>query len=329
LAILEVEGLKVHFRTGAEAVRAVDDVSFSLVRGETLAIVGESGSGKSVTANAVMRLLPRAQTRVAGAIRFDGRDLMALPERSMAQLRGDRIGMVFQEPMTSLNPVLSIGTQITETLRRHKGLTMRAALDRAVEMLAAVGISEPGRRIAEYPHQLSGGMRQRVMIAIAICCDPDILIADEPTTALDVTIQAQILDLLAELKRRTGTSIIFITHDLGVVAEIADRILVMYAGRKIEESATSDLFEQPMHPYTRGLLASMPRLRGGSDAGPARLHEIPGLIPLQSFGAAGCNFAERCVRAEAVCRENSPPPLLVRPGHMSACHFSDIGTASS
>ena len=327
MAILEVEGLKVHFRTGAGAVRAVDDVSFTLGRGETLAIVGESGSGKSVTANAVMRLLPQAQTRLAGAVRFDGRDLMALPERSMARLRGDRIGMVFQEPMTSLNPVLTIGTQIAETLRRHKGLPRRAALDRAVEMLAAVGISEPGRRIGDYPHLLSGGMRQRVMIAIAICCEPDILIADEPTTALDVTIQAQILDLLATLKRRTGTSIIFITHDLGVVAEIADRIMVMYAGRKVEEAAASDLFAGPKHPYTRGLMASMPRLRGVSDDAPARLSEIPGLIPLRSFGAAGCNFAERCAQAEAVCREAAPAPLAVGPGHLSACHFTGANGA--
>ncbi len=233
MALLEVENLQTHFRTPDGIVRAVDGVSFAVGRGETVAIVGESGSGKSVTANSILRLIPQPPGRIAGRVRFEGEDLLALPERAMRGIRGNRISMVFQEPMTSLNPVLTVGRQIAEPLRLHQRLGRRAVAERAVEMLNLVGIAEPHRRAAEYPHQLSGGMRQRVMIAIALACNPQLLIADEPTTALDVTIQAQILDLMADLKRRVGAAIIIITHDLGIVAEIAERVIVMYAGRKI------------------------------------------------------------------------------------------------
>src|SRR5882672_1127369 len=279
MALLEIDNLQTHFRTPDGVNRAVDGVSFHVNEGETLAVVGESGCGKSVTAMSILRLVPQPPGRIAGSVRFQDKELLHLSEREMRGIRGKDISMIFQEPMTSLNPVLTVGRQIGETLRLHEGLDGKVAETRAVEMLTLVGIPEPRRRVHDYPHQLSGGMRQRVMIAIALACNPKLLIADEPTTALDVTIQAQILDLMADLKSRVGAAIILITHDLGVVAEIAERVMVMYAGRKVEEAKVADLFRAPRHPYTQGLLASVPKL-GASVAGKAtRLAEIPGVVP--------------------------------------------------
>jgi peptide/nickel transport system ATP-binding protein len=326
MALLDVENLQTHFRTPDGIVRAVDGVSFAVERGETVAIVGESGSGKSVTANSILRLIPQPPGRIAGRIRFEGEDLLALPERAMRDIRGNRISMVFQEPMTSLNPVLTVGRQIAEPLRLHQRLGRREVAERAVEMLSLVGIAEPHRRAAEYPHQLSGGMRQRVMIAIALACNPRLLIADEPTTALDVTIQAQILGLMADLKRRVGAAIVIITHDLGVVAEIAERVIVMYAGRKVEEAPVANLFRTPRHPYTQGLLAAVPRLGaslGASpDGGAARLTEIQGTVPDLKQRIAGCVFASRCGEARDVCRAVAPALEEKAPGHVAACHFA-------
>src|SRR5499426_3265473 len=259
MALLEIENLQTHFRTPEGVNRAVDGVSFTVEAGETVAIVGESGCGKSVTAHSIMRLVLQPPGKIAGTIRFQDIDLLQLDERAMREIRGNQISMVFQEPMTSLNPVLSVGQQIGEALRLHQNLGRRAAERRAIEMLSLVGIAEPERRAREYPHQLSGGMRQRVMIAIALACNPKILIADEPTTALDVTIQAQILDLMADLKERLGTAIVLVTHNLGVVAGLADRVLVMYAGRVAEEAPVLELFDHPQHPYTVGLLGAIPR----------------------------------------------------------------------
>ncbi|MFL5141540.1 MAG: ABC transporter ATP-binding protein, partial [Microvirga sp.] len=291
MALLDVENLQTHFRTPDGVNRAVDGVSFQVKEGETLAIVGESGCGKSVTANSILRLIPEPPGKIAGAIRFQGRDLLALPERAMRDIRGNDISMIFQEPMTSLNPVLTIGRQLCETLRLHEGIERRAAEDRAVEMLNLVGIPEARRRLREYPHQLSGGMRQRVMIAMALACNPKLLIADEPTTALDVTIQAQILDLMRDLKRRIGAAIVLITHAPGVVAEDAERVMVMYAGKKVEEAPVAALFRSPRHPYTQGLLGAVPKL-GSSLAGEAtRLAEIPGLVPSLKARLRGCVFA--------------------------------------
>ena len=322
MALLDVDNLQTHFRTRDGIVRAVDGVSFAVESGETVAIVGESGSGKSVTANSILRLVPEPPGRVAGRISFAGQDLLKLDERAMRAIRGNRISMVFQEPMASLNPVLTAGFQIAEPLRLHQRLGRREAAERAVELLDLVGIAEPRRRAREYPHQLSGGMRQRVMIAIALACTPQLLIADEPTTALDVTIQAQILELMADLKRRTGTAIILITHDLGVVAEIAERVIVMYAGRKLEEAGTRDLFRTPRHPYTRGLIAAVPRL-GSSLAGPAaRLTEIPGTVPDPRARIRGCVFASRCREAQDVCRAVVPALEVKAPSHTAACHFA-------
>src|ERR1700726_690245 len=267
MALLEVQNLQTHFRTPEGINRAVDGVSFHVTEGETLAIVGESGCGKSVTAMSLMRLIPEPPGKIAGSVRFQDKDLLQVSEREMASIRGNHISMVFQEPMTSLNPVLTVGRQIGETLRLHQHLGRKAVAERAVDMLNLVGIAEPGRRAGEYPHQLSGGMRQRVMIAIALACNPKLLIADEPTTALDVTIQAQILDLMADLKKRVGAAIVLITHDLGVVAEIAERVMVMYAGRKVEEAKVADLYREPRHPYTQGLLAAVPKLGSSVTAG--------------------------------------------------------------
>src|ERR1700682_299869 len=278
MALLEVQNLQTHFRTPEGINRAVDGVSFQVDEGETLAIVGESGCGKSVTAMSLMRLIPEPPGKIAGSVRFQAKDLLQLSEREMRNIRGNDISMIFQEPMTSLNPVLTVGRQISETLRLHQGLDRKAAEDRAVAMLDLVGISEPRRRAGEYPHALSGGMRQRVMIAIALACNPKLLIADEPTTALDVTIQAQILDLMRDLKRRVGAAIMLITHDLGVVAEMAERVVVMYAGRKVEEASVSDLFRNPRHPYTQGLLGAVPKLGSSLDGEATRLTEIPGLV---------------------------------------------------
>src|SRR5712691_5093895 len=322
MALLEVENLQTHFRTPDGVNRAVDGVSFEVERGETVAIVGESGCGKSVTANSILRLVPQPPGKIAGKIRFEGTDLLKLSERAMREIRGNHISMVFQEPMTSLNPVLTVGRQIGETLRLHQRLSREAAADRAVEMLNLVGIAEPRRRAGEYPHQLSGGMRQRVMIAIALACNPKLLIADEPTTALDVTIQAQILDLMADLKKRVGAAIILITHDLGVVAEIAERVMVMYAGRKVEEAKVADLFRAPRHPYTQGLLASVPKL-GASVAGKAtRLAEIPGVVPSLKQRIVGCVFANRCTFSQDICRQVAPALEEKSAGHVAACHFA-------
>jgi peptide/nickel transport system ATP-binding protein len=325
-ALLQVDGLRTHFHTRDGVVRAVDGVSFDVRPGETLAIVGESGCGKSVTAMSILRLLPMPPARIAGGrIVFEGRDLLALDEAGMRRVRGNLISMVFQEPMTSLNPVLTIGRQVAEVLVLHRGLSERAALAQAVEGLRRVQIAEPERRVRQYPHELSGGMRQRVMIAMALACGPRLLIADEPTTALDVTIQAQILALMRRLGAETGASTILITHDLGVVAEMAQRVVVMYAGRKVEEAGVQALFAHPRHPYTRGLLGSMPRLRGAgssaadADLAPPRLVEIPGVVPSLKEAMAGCLFAPRCPSASEVCRREVPPMQPHGPGHQAAC----------
>jgi peptide/nickel transport system ATP-binding protein len=284
--------------------------------------VGESGCGKSVTANSILRLVPEPPGKIAGRILLEGRDLLALPERAMRAIRGNEISMIFQEPMTSLNPVLTIGRQLGETLRLHQGLDRAAALARAVEMLQLVGIPEAPRRVRQYPHQLSGGMRQRVMIAMALACSPKLLIADEPTTALDVTIQLQILDLMGDLQRRVGAAIILITHDLGVVAEFAARVVVMYAGRKVEEASVVDLFRQPRHPYTRGLIGAVPKL-GSSLAGErTRLAEIPGLVPSLKRRIEGCVFASRCPDVTDLCRTIAPALEAKAPAHVAACHYA-------
>jgi len=315
-AILEVRDLHTQFNTLDGVVRAVDGVSFALDRGETLGIVGESGCGKSVTALSILRLIPPETGRIAsGSIRFEGEELTRLSEEAMKRLRGHRISMIFQEPMTSLNPVLTVGTQIAENVTRHLGVSKRAARERAREMLDLVRIADAKRRLDEYPHQLSGGMRQRVMIAMALSCDPQVLIADEPTTALDVTIQAQILDLMLDLKEKTGTAIVLITHDLGVVAETAQRVVVMYAGRKVEEAPVEALFDNPLHPYTRGLMAAIPRL----DTDAARLQEIPGMVPLLTKPIVGCAFAARCPIATDRCRAEAPPMVDVGGGHTALC----------
>src|ERR1700704_5713727 len=291
MPLLEVQNLQTHFRTPEGINRAVDGVSFQVDEGETLAIVGESGCGKSVTAMSILRLIPEPPGKIAGAIRLEGRDLMTLDDRVMRGIRGNDISMIFQEPMTSLNPVLSIGRQLGETLRLHQGLDHAAAQAHAMDMLNLVGISEPGRRLCEYPHQMSGGMRQRVMIAMALACNPKLLIADEPTTALDVTIQAQILDLMAELKRRIGAAIILITHDLGVVAEVAERVMVMYAGRKVEEAPVAALFRAPRHPYTQGLRGGVPNLVSSPAGAERSLAEIPGPVRSLKQRLVGCVFA--------------------------------------
>jgi peptide/nickel transport system ATP-binding protein len=322
MSLLEVENLQTHFRTPDGINRAVDGVSFTVERGETVAIVGESGCGKSVTANSILRLIPQPPGKIAGQIWFDGTDLLTLSERAMRNIRGNRISMMFQEPMTSLNPVLTVGGQIAETLRLHQRLGRREVRERATEMLNLVGIAEPRRRAHEYPHQLSGGMRQRVMIAIALACNPKLLIADEPTTALDVTIQAQILDLMADLKRRVGAAIILITHDLGVVAEIAERVIVMYAGRKVEEARVADLFRAPRHPYTLGLLAAVPKLGSSLCGTEAKLTEIPGVVPSFKQRTPGCVFASRCAAARDVCRQVAPALEEKAARHFAACHFA-------
>jgi peptide/nickel transport system ATP-binding protein len=318
--LLEVDNLKTHFYTRDGIVRAVDGVSFSVLPGETLAIVGESGCGKSVTSLSILRLIASPPGRIVeGRVLFGGRDLLKLSEREMRGVRGNEISMVFQEPMTSLNPVLTIGRQIAESLTLHRGLTRAQAMTRAIDMLRLVNIPEPQRRVHAYPHQLSGGMRQRVMIAMALACDPRVLIADEPTTALDVTIQAQILDLMRKLKEKTGAAIVLITHDLGVVAEMAQRVVVMYAGRKVEEAPVQALFANPRHPYTRGLLNSVPRLTEAGAPGRKRLAEIAGMVPSLRDELVGCAFAARCGYASARCRGEYPPLEEKAPGHLAAC----------
>ena len=326
MPVLNVTDLRTHFHTRDGVVRAVDGVSLSLERGETLGVVGESGCGKSVTALSIMRLVPPAAGRiVGGSIRFDDTELLKLPPAAMLAIRGNRISMIFQEPMSSLNPVMSVGRQIAETVALHQQLSRRAALDRAIEMLNLVRIPEPRRRATEYPHQLSGGMRQRVMIAIAMACTPTILIADEPTTALDVTIQAQILDLMQEMKDRTGAAVMLITHDLGVIAETAQRVIVMYAGRKVEEAPVEALFARPRHPYTRGLMTSIPKLnRAAAESGaPQRLTEIAGVVPSLIGVTEGCTFAPRCPYASEQCRAAFPPEVEAAPRHFVACWNAD------
>jgi peptide/nickel transport system ATP-binding protein len=326
--VLEVNGLKTYFFTRSGAVKAVDDVSFALARGETLAIVGESGCGKSVTALSLMRLVPDPPGRiVAGSIRLDDVDILALDDDELRALRGRDISMIFQEPMTSLNPVMTIGRQLGEVLRLHQPLTRAQLRAKIVELLALVRIPDAARRAKQYPHQQSGGMRQRVMIAIALACNPKVLIADEPTTALDVTVQAQILDLIVELQKKLGTAVILITHDLGLVAQTAQRVIVMYAGRKVEEARVEALFADPQHQYTRGLLASLPRLGllRGEAATNGRLQEIPGIVPALNNLPPGCAFAPRCPRADERCRSEMPPYEQKRPGHWAACWHPGAG----
>jgi peptide/nickel transport system ATP-binding protein len=323
MALLEVHDLQIHFRTATGVNRAVDGLSFDMDAGEALAIVGESGCGKSVTSMSILRLLPTPPGKIAGRILFRGKNLLKNSEAQMRALRGAEIGMIFQEPMTSLNPVFTIGQQIGEAVRLHEKFSREKAAARAVDMLRLVGIPSPDRRVNEYPHQLSGGMRQRAMIAMALACNPKLLIADEPTTALDVTIQAQILDLIRSLRQKTGSAVLLVTHDLGVVAEFAERVLVMYAGRKVEEAQVRDLFKKPRHPYTQGLMGAVPRL--GSAMGKnarSKLAEIPGRVPDLTKPIDGCVFADRCPRAQDVCRRIDPALEIKAPLHFAACHFA-------
>jgi oligopeptide/dipeptide ABC transporter ATP-binding protein len=324
--ILRIEDLQTHFFTAVGTVRAVDGVSYALASGETLGVVGESGCGKSVTALSILRLVANPPGRiVGGAIRFQGKNLLELSEPEMEAIRGNAISMIFQEPMTSLNPLYTVGKQIAEAVALHQGLSRRDSMDKAIEMLRRVYIPEPEKRVHNYPHQMSGGMRQRVMIAMALSCNPKVLIADEPTTALDVTIQAQILDLMRELQETFGTAIILITHDMGVVAENADRVVVMYAGRKVEEAPADVLFDQPGHPYTKGLLGSIPHLdtAAQTDTRRARLNEIKGMVPSLFNLPKGCSFAPRCSFASDHCRVEAPALEEHRPGHFIACWHAD------
>jgi peptide/nickel transport system ATP-binding protein/oligopeptide transport system ATP-binding protein len=316
MTLLSVANLTTAFRTGSGEAAAIEDISFDLQEGEILGIVGESGSGKSVTALTIMGLLPSPPARVlTGSVTFLGQDLLRLSDAAMRRVRGAGIAMVFQEPMTSLNPVFTIGEQVIETIRAHEAMSQRALFARAVEMLEKVGIPSPAARMTDYPHQLSGGQRQRVMLAIALSCRPKLLIADEPTTALDVTIQAQILDLIMDLRDEFGMAIIIITHNMGVIAETADRVLVMYAGRVIEQAPVATLFDQPLHPYTRGLLSCVPTL----DQRKARLDAIPGTLPEPGRRPPGCAFAPRCPIAIPACVEALPPLATHAPGHTAAC----------
>jgi peptide/nickel transport system ATP-binding protein len=314
--LLEVENLKVVFHGDrGRRTHAVDCVDLTLRRGQTLGLVGESGCGKSVTALAVMGLLPSGAAEVSGRVRFAGTDLLALSDREMREIRGDRLAMIFQEPMTSLNPVYSIGEQIAESLIRHRGLSRQMARARAIELLKLVKIPSPEQRVDDYPHRLSGGMRQRAMIALAVACGPQLLIADEPTTALDVTIQAEILDLLRELKATTGAAIILITHDLGVVAEVCDEVAVMYAGEIVERASVDRLFAAPQHPYTVGLLGSIPRLDWSVD----RLAAIEGMVPSMAARPQECRFAPRCPFVREICTQAAPAMAPIAPGHGSRC----------
>ena len=318
--LLELRNLAVSFATDDGMVRAVDGIDLAVPRGHTLGLVGESGSGKSVTSLAVMGLLPKETATVSGAVRFEGRDLLAVSARELRDLRGGRLAMIFQEPMTSLNPAYTIGNQIVEAIRRHGRVSAGEARGKAIAMLKLVRLPSPEKRIDEYPHKLSGGQRQRVMIAMALACGPQLLIADEPTTALDVTIQAQILDLMRGLRRDTGTAIILITHDLGVVAEMADDVAVMYAGQIVERAAVKDLFARPEHPYTVGLLGSIPKL----DRRRERLPSIDGRVPDMTQPPTGCRFAERCPFVEPACREAAPPLIEVAAGHLTRCRRAPL-----
>ncbi|AIQ48275.1 peptide ABC transporter ATP-binding protein [Paenibacillus sp. FSL R7-0273] len=320
--LLEVSGLCTEFKTAAGTIRAVDGISLSVRKGETLGIVGESGCGKSITSLSIMQLLPKRISRIAsGQIRFEGKDMLEMPAKEVRNIRGNRIAMIFQEPMTSLNPVFKIGRQISESARYHLKLGRKEANERAIEMLRKVGIPRPEKIAEQYAHQLSGGMRQRVMIAMAMVCNPQLLIADEPTTALDVTIQAQILDLMRELQEKEGMSILMITHDLGVVAEMCDRVVIMYAGQIVEETDVATLYNTPLHPYTRGLLASLPQLAGDSD----RLTSIPGQVPNPANLPAGCRFAPRCPVAVERCLTERPELVEIQPGHTCRCLLQEEG----
>ncbi len=314
--ILEVDSLSISFTTDTGRARVVDEVSFAIGKGETLGLVGESGCGKSVMAMSIMRLNPSPPSHLdAGRILFQGNDLLDLDSSEMRAIRGDRIGMIFQEPMTSLNPTFSIGYQIAEVFRIHRGMSADEARQESIDILGMVGIGAPERRLQQYPHELSGGLRQRVMIAMALACRPDLLIADEPTTALDVTVQAQILDLLRRLQSEIGMSVLLISHDLGIVAEICERVLVMYAGRIVERAAVGELFRHPRHPYTVGLLSSSPRLGQRR----ATLPTIPGMVPAPGQRGSGCHFADRCPRVVERCRSETPPVAAVGPEHDVAC----------
>ncbi|WP_108663534.1 ABC transporter ATP-binding protein [Acuticoccus kandeliae] len=325
--VLSIDGLKTHFFTRDGVVRAVDGVSFDVRRGETVGVVGESGSGKSVTALSIMRLLSKRTGRIVdGSIRLSGEEITTASEKRMRQIRGNAVSMIFQEPMTSLNPVLKIGFQMMETIRVHQGLGRAEARARALQMLRLVHIPEPERRIGQYPFELSGGMRQRVMIAMALSCNPALLIADEATTALDVTIQAQILELIRELREKIGMAVMMITHDLGVVAETCDRIVVMYAGKVVERGTVREVFRQPLHPYTKGLLASIPRLPAAGAAARARrgkLTELPGFVPSLRNVPPGCRFAPRCPLVVERCTVEEPPLVEKVPGRLTACFEAD------
>ncbi|MDX1054202.1 ATP-binding cassette domain-containing protein [Sinorhizobium medicae] len=319
--LLDVRNLETHFYGEESTTHALGGVSFKVMQGETLGVVGESGCGKSVTALSILRLLPNKTAKtVGGEVGFQGINLMELSEREMRKIRGDKIAMIFQDPMTSLNPVYTVGRQIAEAVQIHTGASRSVAMAKAEEMLRFVRIADPERRVNNYPYEMSGGMRQRVMIAMALACSPELLIADEPTTALDVTIQAQILRLIVELKERTGSAVMFITHDLGVVAETCQRVIVMYAGRIVEQATVTDLFARPMHPYTQALMRSVPDRRRGRQV---RLPEIPGIVPNLREPIVGCSFAPRCPFAIDICREKTPILIEPEPGHTAACWRSE------
>jgi peptide/nickel transport system ATP-binding protein/oligopeptide transport system ATP-binding protein len=314
--LIEVNNLEVQFEVRGVTLRAVDDVSFTIASGETLGLVGESGCGKSVTASAIMRLIPQPPGRIAGGqILFDGTDLLTFSEKQMRGIRGNRISMIFQEPMTSLNPVYTVGDQVAEVIQLHQKLKRKEAMEKVVEVFGHVGIPSPETRVNDHPHKMSGGMRQRVMIAMALACNPRLMIADEPTTALDVTIQAQILVLMNELKEDTGAAILFITHDLSVIAEMAQRVAVMYAGKMMEYAAVTDLFDNPKHPYTVGLMTSVPALGKGKE----RLNTIPGVVPSLFNIPEGCPYYDRCPDAREICWENLPAMAEVEKGHWVRC----------
>ncbi|AWL99026.1 ABC transporter ATP-binding protein [Bradyrhizobium amphicarpaeae] len=328
--LLEIKGLKTHFSTDDGILQAVDGVDISINRGETLCVVGESGCGKTVTAMSILKLIAMPPGRIAaGQIIFEGRDLVPLTSNELDEIRAKEIGFIFQEPMTSLNPVLTIGEQIAESLRRHEAVTRKQALERTIEMLKLVQIPNAEGRVHNYPHQFSGGMRQRVMIAMALACKPKLIIADEPTTALDVTIQAQILDLLQDMKERFGMAVMLITHAMGVVAETAQRVVVMYAGKVVEEAPVDDLFSNPGHPYTQGLIRSIPRIDLDSEH-KTRLEAIGGSVPILINPPVGCRFAARCKFAMNVCTEKEPLLREIAPGHRMACHLGDpnLGAAA-
>ncbi|MES0212085.1 ABC transporter ATP-binding protein, partial [Mesorhizobium sp. M0028] len=315
--LLDVRDLETHFYGQESVTRALGGISFQVKKGETLGVVGESGCGKSVTALSILRLLPKLSAKtVGGEVRFHGRDILELSDREMRKIRGDQIAMIFQEPMTSLNPVYTVGHQIAEAVQIHTKVPRSVAMAKAEEMLRLVRIGDPERRVNNYPHEISGGMRQRAMIAMALACSPELLIADEPTTALDVTIQAQILRLIVDLKERMGTSVMFITHDLGVVAETCQRVIVMYAGRIVEQASVTDLFARPAHAYTQGLMRSVPDRRRGRQR---RLPEIPGIVPSLREPIVGCSFAPRCPFAIDICRERTPSLRDVGSSHAAAC----------